>query len=170
MREGVELIRALWTEDQVAFGGTFYSAHGVIAPKPLQQPHPPLWIGGYREEMLDLTAELGHGWLPWNRSPETFAKKVEKLNAKALEHGRTDEIAYGAATLVLPDRMRDDDLVMSRGNMPNATPSTLTETVEAYAAAGATMFALFPFPATDALEIVRTFARQIIDRGPLVAA
>jgi probable F420-dependent oxidoreductase len=171
MREGIELIRRLWTEDRVTFEGEFYSAHdAVISPKPVQQPHPPLWIGGWRNDMLDLAAQVGNGWLPWNRSAETYAGCAKRLRSRARELGREDEISYGTAVLVLPDRMRDEPLAMARGNMPNTTPSTLAAAVEAYAAAGATVFALFPFPASDALAIVREFGRQVIDNASSVTA
>jgi probable F420-dependent oxidoreductase len=46
MDEGVELIRRAWTENRVTFDGRFYQVHDLdVTPKPVQQPHPPIWLG-----------------------------------------------------------------------------------------------------------------------------
>ncbi|MGE0542465.1 MAG: LLM class flavin-dependent oxidoreductase [Dehalococcoidia bacterium] len=50
MDEGVELIRRAWTEDRVTFEGRFYQVHDLdVTPKPVQQPHPPIWLGARGE-------------------------------------------------------------------------------------------------------------------------
>lgn len=161
MREGIDLILRLWTEDRVDFDGEFFKAQdAVVAPKPLQQPHPPLWIGGWRPHMLELTARIGQGWIPWNREVDFYRECLESIRDQATALGRADEITYGTAMLVLPDRLRDEPLTMVHGDPPNITISTIGPSVDAYADAGADLFAVFPYPATDALEIVRQFARE----------
>mgnify|MGYP001201843337 CR=1 FL=1 len=65
MDEGIRAIRRLWTEDDVTFSGDFYSFKNVtITPKPLQQPHLPIyiasWTGGGRPAAR--VAEFGDGW------------------------------------------------------------------------------------------------------------
>lgn len=46
MEEGVELIRRAWTEDRVTFDGRFYQVQNLdVTPKPVQRPHPPIWLG-----------------------------------------------------------------------------------------------------------------------------
>src|SRR5438045_1115338 len=45
-REEVDLIKALWTEDKVTYRGAFYNLeNATMAPKPVQKPRPPLWVG-----------------------------------------------------------------------------------------------------------------------------
>ena len=75
LREGIDLLLRLWeSEEPVDFDGNYYRTRGAfIGPKPLQQPHPPLWIGGWRKNMLEITAEVGSGWIPWNRTVEFWA-------------------------------------------------------------------------------------------------
>ena len=161
MRESLELLVRLWTEDRVDFEGEYYSAQdAVISPKPVQKPHPPLWIGGWRPHMLTLTARLGHGWIPWNRPVAFYRECLESIREQAGELGRADQITYGTAMLILPDRLRDERLAMIHGDPPNITVSTVGASVDAYREAGADLFAVFPFPASDALEIVRQFARD----------
>jgi probable F420-dependent oxidoreductase len=46
MDEGVELIRRAWTEERITFVGRFYNVNGItVTPKPVQRPHPPIWLG-----------------------------------------------------------------------------------------------------------------------------
>jgi probable F420-dependent oxidoreductase len=50
MDEGVELIRRAWTEDRVTFSGRFYNVRDLqVTPKPVQRPHPPIWLGARGE-------------------------------------------------------------------------------------------------------------------------
>jgi F420-dependent oxidoreductase-like protein len=52
MDEGIQVIKAMWIEDEVRFEGNHYKLEGAInRPKPIQQPHPPIWIGGGGEQM-----------------------------------------------------------------------------------------------------------------------
>jgi probable F420-dependent oxidoreductase len=163
MRESLELIVRLWTEDVVNYEGDHYAAQdAVVAPKPLQKPHPPLWIGGWRPHMQTLTAQLGQGWIPWNRPLDFYADALQSVRTQATELGRVDDIVLGHATLILPDRLRDERLSMIHGDPPNLTISTVGEAIDAYAGVGAQLFAFLPFPASDALDLVRQFARDHI--------
>jgi alkanesulfonate monooxygenase SsuD/methylene tetrahydromethanopterin reductase-like flavin-dependent oxidoreductase (luciferase family) len=65
-REGIELIRKLWTSDKpVDFDGEYYKVTGsVLEPKPVQKPHPPLWFGTTGAYMLKLAARYADGWVP----------------------------------------------------------------------------------------------------------
>lgn len=63
--EGLQLMKALWTEDAVTFRGRYYQLHNAsLEPKPLSQPHPPVWIGGWGRLTLKRAATLAGAWLP----------------------------------------------------------------------------------------------------------
>jgi F420-dependent oxidoreductase-like protein len=52
LRECVEIVRSMWTQPETSFDGTYYKLHRANCdPKPLQQPHPPIWIGGGGEQL-----------------------------------------------------------------------------------------------------------------------
>ncbi len=59
-------MKELWTSDQPRFQGKHVQFDGIVfEPKPLQKPHPPLWIGGNSRAAMRRAANLGDGWTPW---------------------------------------------------------------------------------------------------------
>ena len=63
--EALTLIRALWTQETVTHPGPHYPLREArIEPKPLQKPHPPVWIGGWGEVTLRRAARLANAWVP----------------------------------------------------------------------------------------------------------
>lgn len=62
--EGIDIIKRLWTEDDVSFSGRQFVLRGVtIAPKPLQKPRPPIWIAANGDKSVCRAARVGDGWL-----------------------------------------------------------------------------------------------------------
>lgn len=63
--EAIQLIKLLWTQEQVDFEGAYYQVKGLrIEPRPVSQPHPPLWLGGWGKLSLQRAATLGDAWIP----------------------------------------------------------------------------------------------------------
>ena len=63
--EALVMIKKLWTEESVDFQGEHYSASGAqVAPRPVQRPHPPLWVAGTSVETMQLAAR-------WDMMPIT---------------------------------------------------------------------------------------------------
>jgi alkanesulfonate monooxygenase SsuD/methylene tetrahydromethanopterin reductase-like flavin-dependent oxidoreductase (luciferase family) len=62
--EGVEIIKRLWTENDVSFTGTAFKLKNVsVDPKPLQKPRPPIWIAANSDVAVARAATLGDGWM-----------------------------------------------------------------------------------------------------------
>ena len=61
LRESLQVIKAMWTQKDASFEGSYYKLRGAInEPKPVQKPHPPIWIGGAGEKVtLKLVAQYG---------------------------------------------------------------------------------------------------------------
>jgi alkanesulfonate monooxygenase SsuD/methylene tetrahydromethanopterin reductase-like flavin-dependent oxidoreductase (luciferase family) len=58
-------------------------------PKPVQQPHPPLYFGGESDPALRRVADLGHGWHGFNLGPDEAAERVSRLESLLAERGRS---------------------------------------------------------------------------------
>lgn len=164
LREGIELIRRLWLEDEVNFAGEFYSAEGaVVGPKPVQKPYPPIWLGGFRDPMLKLAGELSDGWLPWHRPVDIYAECLLKIRQHAVDFGRQPtSVIPGTVVMVVADNLRDVPLNLGQGAPPNITVSTVQESVDAYEAVGAELFVAFLYPAEDALDTVSELAKRLL--------
>lgn len=92
MREVVEIVRKLWTGPAVDYDGEFYCIRGAVSlPKPVQKPHPPIWIGSQGPRMLRLTAELGDGWIITNQNAEKYRRKLDLIEGHARKVGRNME-------------------------------------------------------------------------------
>jgi F420-dependent oxidoreductase-like protein len=89
LREAVEIIEKMWTEDEVYYDGAYYSVNGAInRPRPLQSPRPPIWIAGGGEKLtLRLVAEKAD-YANFAASPQTFVRKSEILDGHCRDVGR----------------------------------------------------------------------------------
>jgi probable F420-dependent oxidoreductase len=87
--EYLAVMKTLWTEDAPTFEGRYYRLREVgFAPKPLQKPHPPIWIGGNTDPGLRRTARLGDAWHAAGSSPEEVEAAIPKLQEYARAAGR----------------------------------------------------------------------------------
>lgn len=63
--EYLAAIKALWSQDQASFDGEFVQFNGVdTSPRPVQTPHPPIWVGGGSDAALRRTVNYGDAWHP----------------------------------------------------------------------------------------------------------
>jgi probable F420-dependent oxidoreductase len=64
--EALEVIRAVWTTDDLSYEGRHCSANGITAhPRPVSKPHPPIWIGGNTAAARQRVTKYGDGWCPF---------------------------------------------------------------------------------------------------------
>ena len=80
LRESLQIIKSLWSEERTTFDGRYYHLNDAIAnPKPLQKPHPPIWIGASGETTLKLVAQHAD---VWNAAGGGDVGKMKELIAK----------------------------------------------------------------------------------------
>ncbi len=88
-RETFEAMRRIWTEDAPSFDGTYVNfPAATVYPKPLQKPHPRVWIGGSTDTSLDLVADYATGWITSAIPPDRLPAAIDRLNDKLAERGR----------------------------------------------------------------------------------
>ncbi|MEM8905781.1 MAG: LLM class F420-dependent oxidoreductase [Actinomycetota bacterium] len=97
--EYMAAMKALWGPDPVTFDGETVSIRNAQAnPKPVQDPHPPVFIGGESEPALRRVAAFGDGWYGFDLSPETLAERLVLLDGHLEAAGRSrDEITVVAS-------------------------------------------------------------------------
>jgi F420-dependent oxidoreductase-like protein len=90
LEEALPIIRSLWTEPRTTFTGKHYLlAEAVAEPKPVQTPHPPIWIGGVgRRRTLRMAAEHAAVWNAPGGSPEEVAELSAVLDGHCADVGR----------------------------------------------------------------------------------
>jgi alkanesulfonate monooxygenase SsuD/methylene tetrahydromethanopterin reductase-like flavin-dependent oxidoreductase (luciferase family) len=80
LSESLQIIKSLWTQERTSFAGRYYQLKDAIAnPKPVQKPHPPIWIGASGESTLRLVARHAD---VWNAAGGGDAEKMKEMIAK----------------------------------------------------------------------------------------
>lgn len=108
--EGLRLMQALWTEPRVTFAGEFWQLeNAALEPKPLQRPHPPLWVGAHHPDAFRRSVAWAKGFMgAGSATTATFAKEVALLRKLLTEAGRDPgSIEIGKRVYVGVDRDRD---------------------------------------------------------------
>jgi alkanesulfonate monooxygenase len=100
MDESLELLKGFWTQHQVSGKFSQYDIPaGIMYPKPVQKPRPPILIGGYVDRVLKRAAVSGDGWLTYFYRPEAFAKSWTKIRNFAEEAGKDPDTLLNASQL-----------------------------------------------------------------------
>jgi probable F420-dependent oxidoreductase len=102
--EYLQVMRSLWTDDPSSFEGEHYSLRECrMYPKPVQQPHPPIHVGGETNAALRRVARHGQGWYSFNRKPEDLDEPLERLEALLAAEGRSrDDIELSVCPYLQP--------------------------------------------------------------------
>jgi probable F420-dependent oxidoreductase len=88
--EGVELMKACWTESEITLDGRFWKLQGAsMEPKPVQRPYPPLWIGANHPDALRRAARLADGFFgAGSTSTAQFAQQTPVVREALADLGR----------------------------------------------------------------------------------
>ena len=163
--EYLRAMQELWTSRAPAFSGTYTQFSDLVfEPKPIQKPHPPIWVGGHSKAALRRTAEFGAAWHPINRP-------VEELLASQAEIVRLCQ-ARGRATLPTLTLRNDVRILQAGETAPKSAhagrvlagaPAALAEQIGELAAVGVEHL-VCEFLAADGRELEEqmvTFAERV---------
>jgi alkanesulfonate monooxygenase SsuD/methylene tetrahydromethanopterin reductase-like flavin-dependent oxidoreductase (luciferase family) len=154
LKECVEIVRSMWTEEETTYDGTYYKLERANCdPKPLQSPHPPILIGGGGEQLtLRVVARLADR-ANFNGNPEEWAHKAEVLKGHCKDVGRDyDEIEKTiSGEIMIRETEAELDATGSkslwgqpmdqwRANSLVGTPEQVAEKIQAYVDLGCTSF------------------------------
>ena len=82
--EMLRVFKALWTEENPSFAGEYFRFSDIgFAPKPVQKPHPPIWVGGDSPGAFKRVVTLGDGWHATSKTPAQLKDALVRLRAAA---------------------------------------------------------------------------------------
>jgi alkanesulfonate monooxygenase SsuD/methylene tetrahydromethanopterin reductase-like flavin-dependent oxidoreductase (luciferase family) len=157
--EYISCFKELWTSNNPSFEGKYVRFTDItFEPKPIQKPHPPIWIGGESPAALRRAAELGDGWFPLGGNPRFPIQTVQQLSdalEKIYRHGEN-----------VGRDLTKFDLAYSFPDSFTGTAEQVTEDIRAFKAAGVrhlmvSLGATFSAPVSDTLEHMEYFASEI---------
>ena len=136
--ECIRIMKELWTNQAPSYHSRRWNFDELrFSPKPVQQPHIPLWIGGSSPGALRRAARLGDGWHPSGATPEDYAAGKERIIALAMEAGRDpDSLTWSARVEVEATRGPSSDRAASRARIPGHDLEQTALSIAAYRDAG----------------------------------
>lgn len=105
LEEGVQILRRLFTEDDVTFEGRHYRLEGATyRPRPVQLPHPPIWVGGTGpKRTLPIAGRYADVWHGWADDPAGFRRLRAVVDRAAEEAGREPAAILSASSLSISE-------------------------------------------------------------------
>jgi F420-dependent oxidoreductase-like protein len=105
LEEGVQVLRSLFTEENVAFDGRYYRLeNATYRPEPVQRPHPPIWIGGEgRKRTLPIAGRYADAWHGWAANGAELAEITAIIDAAAAAVGRDPASILRASSLSISE-------------------------------------------------------------------
>jgi len=169
--EYIQLFKELWTKDEPEFQGEHYQLSGMgFMPKPVQKPHPPIWIGGHTNPAIRRAAEYGDGWMPIGLrppailEPEELAEKIARLRRLTVRAGRPED----AVSLCFSTGVTFDDSPGATRRMMSGRAEQIAADLRQYQDLGVRNFILgFPGDSVAALdEAMEQFSKQVMPLIP----
>jgi len=170
LRETVEIVKAMWTEADASYDGRHFKIQGAQCdPKPLQQPHPPIWIGGGGEKLTLRVVARHATHSNWGGNPTEWAHKRDVLRQHCADVGRDpDEITMTWSPEVF---IRESEREIVEGGTRSfwgepfeswqagnlvGTPEQVAEKIRSYVDLGCTGFVPWcsDYPETETLRLL----------------
>jgi F420-dependent oxidoreductase-like protein len=173
--EALEICTRMWRDERATFHGRHYRVEQAWCnPKPLQQPHPPIMIGGAGEKvLLRLVAQYAERW-NFGGSVDEFRRKIPILERHCTAVGRDPaaiEKSWFGNILIEADEARLAERLAKRAarghgdayglNVMMGTPAQIAARIREYVAVGVTHF-IGMFGRVERLEATELFAREVI--------
>jgi probable F420-dependent oxidoreductase len=179
--ESIQVLRALWNREGVAFTGNFYNTEGIVLePFPFQKSGPPIWVGSWGSRAgLQRVARLADGWLAsgYNSTPELFTKGWQQLQELLHTAGKdpsTFPNAMATMWLYITEDERGAERVLSevlapalnrpvtelKERLPIGSAKDCAKKLAAYQKVGVQRIYLWPL--ADEVEQIKIFMGDVV--------
>jgi probable F420-dependent oxidoreductase len=109
--EHIEVLRAIWTQEQPSFDGRFTQFSGIQQrPQPLQQPHPPIFVGGMSRPALRRAIGHGNAYYAFFQGVDETAALLEAIREESKSTKRPTELGELPITITPPAGLVDRDM------------------------------------------------------------
>lgn len=164
--ESIAIMKELWTNPDPSYHSSRWRFSDLkFSPKPIQQPHIPLWIGGSSPGALRRVATMGDGWHPSGVSPERFDQRRQEIRQLTLEAGRDpDALTMSIRVEVEMHGGPSSARVQDRARLPGDDVDQIIAGIRAYQSAGVThiLLVLGSRDVARITELMETIARRVI--------
>lgn len=164
--ESIRVMRELWASPDPSYHSDRWNFEDLrFSPKPVQQPHIPLWIGGASPGALRRAARLGDGWHPSGVTPEEYAACREQIISMAERAGRDpDSLAWSARVEVEATPGPSSERAANRARLPGNDLEQAALSIADYRDAGVEhmVLALNTGDAHRIRELMETLAADIV--------
>ena len=164
--ESIAVMRELWTNEDPEFDSQrWHFADLKFAPKPKQQPHVPLWIGGSSSGAVKRAAAMGDGWHPTGLSPDDFRQMSQDLRQMAADAGRSpDAVTMSMRVEVEAHGGASSDRAQNRARLPGDDVNALIDGIRAYESAGVEhiVLALNTGDVARITDLMQTIANRVM--------
>jgi probable F420-dependent oxidoreductase len=107
--EFLEVLKRIWTTDPAEFRGRHFTLpKSILQPKPVQRPHPPIYLGAYAPEALARVARLADGWIPAGVPLRALGPMMQQIRELARAAGRDPsvlDLTTFAFVTILPESL-----------------------------------------------------------------
>jgi len=169
--EYLQIYKELWTKEDASFDGKYYQISDTgFEPKPVQKPHPPIWIGGHSGPAVRRAARYGDGWMPIGLrppailEPEELAGKIARLRKLTVEAGRPED----AVSLTFSTGVVFNDAAGSSRAWMQGNPEQIASDLRQYQDLGVSNF-IINFQGGTVLELqenMERFSREVMTLIP----
>jgi len=123
--EYIEAMKAVWTQPLASYQGNFIAfKNAEIFPKPVQKPHPPVWVGGWMKLAAKRAGKYGEGWIPGWLSPKEMKVGCGILADTARANGRDpSKITIAVEKLATIAKTRDEGLALAMPTLKTSSES-----------------------------------------------
>jgi probable F420-dependent oxidoreductase len=173
--EGCEAIIGLLTNESTTFDGRYVQlADARCNPKPVQRPHPPIWIGGESEPAMRRAAKLGDGWYPASSNPQNrldtparLGEAIKHFKATCEKTGRDPATVALAHVVLWPVNWSEEKAISGGRRTFTGSSADMIADAKALEAIGIQDVCVsFPAPKLDeTLDRMTRFAEEVVKKA-----
>jgi probable F420-dependent oxidoreductase len=162
--EYIQVLKILWSEEKPHFAGRYCRFSDInFLPRPVQKPHPPVWIGGNSRKAIERAVNLGEGWHPVGLTPDEIKENANCINELLVKKGKSPSEFVISLRKNLQIKTPSEKEIVDERETLRGTPEKIIEGIEKYKNSGVSHFIFHVLSGSleGMLETMEQFSREI---------